>query len=223
MASEVLRKQEPGLIERRTLERVFDSKLALTKQIFAADKGQLQARVSEQLLALGSNAKEFTLAVLRYRAASGRLPIVLFDNVDQLAVPIQTHIFTTAEHFANHLGCLSVLVIREESYATAHMQKQLTAYTIRAYHLSSPSFRQMIGLRIDFATNHAVKSEKQPELGVNYKQSSYESEEILEFFDLLRQSVFGRNHNIMRLIEAISFGNMRFALTLFNNFITSGA
>ena len=61
-ASEVLRKQEPGLIERRTLERVFDSKLALTKKIFAADKGQLQARISEQLLALGSNAKEFTLA-----------------------------------------------------------------------------------------------------------------------------------------------------------------
>jgi energy-coupling factor transporter ATP-binding protein EcfA2 len=222
-ASDALRTQEPGLIERRMLERVFASKLTLINKIFATEKAQLDAKVNEELFRLSVDPQAFTLAVLKYCSAYGKLPIVLFDNVDQLAVPIQTHIFTTAEHFANHLGCLSVLVIREESYSTAQMQKQLTAYTIRAYHLSSPSFRQMIRLRIDFATHHAACTNEQPELTVSNVPLQYRSEEILEFFDLLRRSVFGRNHNIMRLIEAISFGNMRFALLLFNNFITSGA
>lgn len=220
--AEALKKARPFLQTRGALEQIFSSRLALIRTIFGADPARMDDKVNEELFALASNTKEFTIAALKHCRLLGLFPIVVFDNVDQLGIHIQTHIFTIAEHFANHLGCLSVLVIREESYSTAQMQKQLTAYTIRAYHLSSPSFRRMIRVRIDYATNDASQQQKSPNLPKR-GDIAYDPSEILEVFNLLRISVFGKNHNIMRLLEAISFGNMRFALDLFNNFILSGA
>ena len=221
--SEGLRSQHPVLNQRSVLENVFKTKLRLIDEIYAGQPVERAKRISDEIFRLASDPKEFTVAALRYCSTTTRFPLIVLDNVDQLSVDIQTHIFTTAEHFANHLGCLCVLVIREESYSTAQMQKQLTAYNIRAYHLSSPSFRDLIQLRIQFATRYAVTQNDQPELGRENTSSGTAAGEILEFFRLLQVSVFNRNHNIMRLLEAISFGNMRFALSLFNNFITSGA
>ena len=221
--SEGLRKQHALLNRKTTLLSLFKHRLRLIDEVYADQPEEHAKRVNDEILKWASDPKEFTTAALRYCSTETRFPLVVLDNVDQLSVEAQTHIFTTAEHFANHLGCLCVLVIREESYSTAQMQKQLTAYNIRAYHLSSPSFREMIQLRIQFATRHAAIESKEPEFGAVGDSRDTTAGELVEFFNLLQISVFGRNHNIMRLLQAISFGNMRFALQLFNNFITSGA
>jgi hypothetical protein len=115
------------------------------------------------------------------------------------------------------------LVIREETFSAAQMQKQLTAYAIKAYHLSSPSFRELLRLRIDYATNAASKRREQGALRGLQQPEDVSSGEILEFFNLLRTSVFHENQTIIRLLAAVSFGNMRFALQLFSNFLVSGA
>lgn len=214
--SEALRARLPDLAKRETLEIIFSPQLSILKTVFGATSTHFESRCNEELFKLATDPKAFCLACLRYVCTLQRLPMIVLDNVDQLGNDIQAHIFTTAEYFANHLGCFSILVLREETYAAAQMQKQLTAYTIKPYHLSSPSFRLMIQLRIDYATNDASKAQTTQ----HHEQTS---QEILEFFHLLRSSVFGKNHNIMRLLEAVSFGNMRFALDMFNSFITSGA
>lgn len=215
-ASSRLREQAPQLQKRAALEQMFEGDLRLNRELFADDIETLNKRIAAQLFDLASDNKRFASAALNYLAGGQRLPLVVFDNVDQLGIQAQATIFTTAQFFALHLGCLSVLVLREESYCTAQMQKQLTAYTIRPYHLSSPSFRRVIKLRLDFAANDAAKkTEDQPE--------SSRHGELLEFFHVLRRSIFSGSHNVTRLIEAVSFGNMRLALSLFNNFITSGA
>ena len=76
----------------------------------------------------------------------------------------------------------------------------------------------MIRVRIDFATRRAaeLRGDPGPPLAT-------QAREILDFFEILRRSVFDKNKNISRLIEAVSFGNMRLALELFNNFMVSGA
>ncbi len=214
--SETLRAQLPDLAKREILEKLFEPQLSILKSVFGADSTDFATRSSQELFKLSSDPKAFCLGCLRYVCTLNRLPMIVFDNVDQLGNDIQAHLFTTAEHFANHLGCFSILVLREETYAAAQMQKQLTAYTIKPYHLSSPSFRLMIRLRIDYATKDASKAQPAQSRGQN-------AQEILEFFHLLRSSIFGKNHNIMRLLEAVSFGNMRSALDMFNSFITSGA
>jgi hypothetical protein len=214
-----LKELEPALARRETLEKVFEAQLATLREIFGEHKEQLDEKLSTRLYDLASDNKEFSIAALRYSAKAGRLPVVVFDNVDQLGVDVQTHLFTVAQHFANHLGCMSILVLREETYSAAGFQRQLTAYTVRPYHLSSPRFRDLIRVRIDFATRDVAKShgqDAQPTFDQVYSG-------LKDFFDLLRKSVFHQNHNIVRLVEATSFGNMRLALNLFNNFMLSGA
>jgi hypothetical protein len=211
-----LSRRDPALLTRAVLERLCESELKLISEAFGSTP-EAERRTGEVLFGLGNDPARFSERVLQHYIRLGKMPIIVFDNVDQLGLDTQTWIFTTAERFANHLGCVSILVMREESYCQAQLQKQLTAYTIRPYHLSSPNFREMIRLRIDFATRHAASEKGRQGSPDRYYQ------ELLDFFEVLRRSVFDKNRNIARLIEATSFGNMRLALDLFNNFITSGA
>jgi len=218
-----LRAALPTVTQRPTLERIFAKRLAIIEQVYGANSPETIEKTSELLLQLAANNREFSLATLNYCREDSLLPLVVFDNVDQLGLELQAHIFTTTEHLAHHNGCLAVLVIREETFSAAQMQKQLTAYTIRPYHLSSPSFRELIRLRLEFATNAASRRRAQGSLEGFKEDQDVSADEILEFFNLLRNSVFSENLQIVKLLEAISFGNMRLALSLFSTFLLSGA
>jgi hypothetical protein len=221
-AAEAMRSNEPNLEKRAMLEKLFDKRLGLIREIYGEDSQHFETKYAEELFKLASDNREFSTAAIDHCRSEGRLPLVVFDNVDQLGIDLQAHIFTTTEHLAAHYGCLGILVIREETFSAAQMQKQLTAYSIKPYHLSSPSFRELIRLRIDYATNAAAKNTKQAPLR-GFEAEDVAAKEILDFFNLLRNSVFTENYHIVRLLEAISFGNMRLALQLFSNFLLSGA
>lgn len=47
--------------------------------------------------------------------------------------------------------------------------------------------------------------------------------DIAEFLKIVETSIFQQNRNIARFIEALCFGNMRLALSMFSTFMTSGA
>jgi hypothetical protein len=201
--------EEPRLLTRAVLEEIFSTKLVLLRELYRDDQTVRDAKIASVLYDAANDVAEFSRASLKWLASGHRLPLVVFDNVDQLPGEAQARIFGTAQSFALHLNCLCILVLREESYCTAQMQKQLTAYTIRPYHLSSPMFRKVVKVRLEFAANDAARGAGKSDL--------------LDFFRVLHQSVFERNYNIIRLVESISFGNMRLALGLFSNFLTSGA
>src|SRR5262249_31144760 len=150
-------------------------------------------RINDAIFGLGKDAETFSREVLKHYIRQGRMPLIVFDNVDQLGVGAQTWIFTTAERFATHFGCVGILVMREESYCVAQLRKQLTAYTIRPYHLSSPGFRDMIRVRIDFATRRAAELR---ETEGQEHQVAERYRDIIAFFDMLRRSVFDKNRNI---------------------------
>jgi hypothetical protein len=209
---------EPKLRTRVYLEQIFSEDIKVIREIFG-EGVNVNDRVNSHIIQWFENPKKYAESALRYCARTARLPIVVFDNVDQLRFEAQTQLFTAAQQFAHAFGCLSILVLREESYSAALMKKHLTAYTIRPYHLSSPRFKQLLELRINFAVNEAVQRARGIEAGDEEKVYG----EIVTLFDLLRRSILGTNRNIIRLVESIAYGNMRLALNLFNTFITSGA
>jgi hypothetical protein len=219
--ADALRAANPLLNVRSNLEIIFERELAVLRSIYTSTPDALEMRIQDELLKLSQDTEKFSKAALRFIVSLGRLPLIIFDNVDQLATEIQIPIYTIAQNLAIDLKCMSIVGLREESYCTAQMQRHLTAYTIRPYHLASPRFRELIEARIDLATNVAANASSQEGEVIGLKLPGNET--ILAFFNALRYSIFNRNQNIVRMIEAISFGNMRFALDLFNNFITSGA
>lgn len=216
--SRSIQKAEPKLRTRTYLEQIFSEGIGLTREIFGTG-ANADDRVNNQIMQWVEQPKKYAESALRYCARTARLPIVVFDNVDQLRFEAQAQLFTAAQQFANAFGCLSILVLREESYSAALMKKHLTAYTIRPYHLSSPRFSKLLELRINCAVYDAVNRSRESEAG--NEERVYGG--IVTLFGLLRQSMFGKNKNIIRLVESIAYGNMRLALNLFNTFITSGA
>lgn len=206
----------PNLTNRQTLEEMFKDNLNLIKEVYS-DKAN--EKVSDKLVELASNNKEFCKASIRYCVQIGKLPVVIFDNVDQLGVNAQIEIFTQAQHLAREYGCISLVVLREETYSTAQMKKQLTAYNIQAYHLSSPQFRKLVKSRIDTAIKTAEAEQREKML----TGGGYKTQQVIDFFRLLNQSVFERNRNIVKLVEAVSYGNARLALDFLNSFMISGA
>jgi hypothetical protein len=69
----------------------------------------------------------------------------------------------------------------------------------------------------------AITDAKTQAAAVTATEEQREYGNVESLLHLLERSVLGRNQNIIRLVESIAYGNMRLALTLFNNFITSGA
>ena len=212
-----VRKSDDGLSQRDTLLKIFESDLRAIYRIYE-DSSEIDDKINSKIADLYSNRKLFSEAALKYCASRHRLPIVVFDNVDQLRQEAQVQLFTAAQRFSRNYGCLTLLVLREESYNAALMKRHLTAATIKPFHLSSPRFNKLIKLRIDFAVFAAQGSTDEPnhDGGPSYQ-------DVSNLFGLVRRSLLGKNMNIIRLVESVAYGNMRMALELFNRFITSGA
>jgi len=215
----ILKDRASFLMKRGSLEGMFSARLSIMQEIYHEDEEKLTGKINDEIYKLSRDDEEFSRGALRHCVSVGRMPIIVFDNVDQLGLGVQIEVFTQCQNLARESGCMAILVLREESYCAAQMQKQLTAYTIRPYHLSSPSFRKLIRTRIDFAANAAAEDQR----GQLLTQTARERQQVVDFFRLLRDSIFEKNKNIVRLVEAVSFGNARIALDLLNAFITSGA
>jgi hypothetical protein len=146
----------------------------------------------------------------------------LSTNVDQLSPVYQAHIFLLAQRITRSVGSITVVSLREESYYAANLQRTLTAYTNRKFHIASPRFRKLIGSRLRFALDSldrktAVRDVIIPE-GI-----AFDAESIGSFLRIVEFSIFERNRNIARFIESLCFGNMRMALEMFTTFLISGA
>jgi len=151
------------------------------------------------------------------------IKVVMFvDNVDQLSPSYQAQIFMLAQRVTKIVGSITIVALREESYYSASVQRTFTAYVNRRFHIASPHFRKLVGNRISFA----LKYLEQEAEGVLFQEPGrimIDREAVSDFLKLVEFSIFERNRNIARFIEAICFGNMREALQMFATFLTSGA
>jgi hypothetical protein len=152
--------------------------------------------------------------------AEGLKPVLFIDNVDQLAPAYQSQIFLLSQRICRLLESITLVSLREESYYSANVQKTFTAFTTNKFHVASPKFREMIASRISYTINLLSQPNAETE-GADGEQLLHKS--IADFLQIVQHSIFDYNRKLARFIEAICHGNMRFALKLFTDFLTSGA
>jgi hypothetical protein len=216
-----------NLETRRNIKQVFRPDIEVLEQTVLRQPGlrgeQYQTALSPYLDKWQSNVSNYVPRLLRFAKGDRRLPVIIFiDNVDQLAPIYQAQVFLLAQRVARTVGSITVLSLREESYYTANLQKTLTAYTSRKFHIASPNFRKMIDYRIRFALD-MLENSKGPIDYVLRSGITIDRTDIAEFLKIIETSIFQQNRNIARFIEALCFGNMRLALRMFSTFMTSGA
>lgn len=208
---------------RKYLHEVFENDIAAVESTLLSEIKRGSHKYNEILSPLlfkwQQDLKSYVPRLLRYSCKRlRRIPLLLIDNVDQLAPEYQAQIFLLAQRVTRVVGCITVVALREESYYTASVQKTFTAYSSRKFHIASPHFRKMIGFRIQYAIRMISTKLRDP-LDVAKRQ---QMEDIRDFFVIVKDAMV-ENLRIGRFIKAICHGNMRFALEMFATFVTSGA
>lgn len=221
------RYQDVNLETRRNIKKAFDDNIAAIAQTALRPTltraGAFDAALSPYLEKWQADVADYVPRILRVAQSDRGLHIVLFiDNVDQLSPAHQAQVFVLAQRVTRTVGSITVLALREESYYTANLQKTLTAYTSRKFHIASPHFRRMIANRIGFALN-ILENSQGPIDYVLPSGIAIDRKAIADFLRIIETSIFEHNRNIARFIEALCFGNMRLALDMFTMFMTSGA
>ncbi len=221
------RYSSPNLESRKNIKRAFADNIEAINQTSLQPlllRGErYETALSPYLEKWQADLKLYVPQLLRLAKIQRKLGLVLFlDNVDQLSPAYQAQIFLLAQRITRTVGSITVLALREESYYTANLQKTLTAYTSRKFHIASPRFRRMIDSRIKFALD-VLEKDKGPTEYVLHSGIYIDRSAIADFLKIVETSIFERNHNIARFIEALCFGNMRQALDMFTTFMTSGA
>jgi len=214
----VLRSRDHTLQAKETLEALISDELGVIKGIYGSTPAICETKVQDALYNLLQENEKFANAALVHIVKNKNIPVIVFDNVDHLKIDAEIQIFTYAQQLARARKCISIIVLREESYCAAKMQKHLTAYNISTYHLSSPRFVELLKNRLDFASNAAAKVQRDNLLSPD----AHRNQQVLDFFQLLGKSILDPRENYLaRLIESISFGNARLALKLLEEFMTS--
>jgi len=147
--------------------------------------------------------------------------VIFIDNVDQLSPSYQANIFLLAQRITRIVESITIVSLREESYYAASVQKTFTAYSNKKFHIASPKFRELIRNRINYAIKLLNCSDKDIQIILS-SGIEMDKEAIIDFLEIVNESIFQKNKNIARFIEAICFGNMRLALQMFTTFLISG-
>ena len=215
-----------GLEKRESLKTAFHDKIVSLRDSFL-DAERLQEveyerRLSKYMEKWISDLTEYVPRIVRLAQKQGKVKVVCIDNVDQLSPEYQANIFLLAQRAVRQLEAVVIVALREESYYTASLQRAFTAYNNRKFHIASPPFRRLISSRIRYCQELLRLPEDVvlTELKAGIK---FDHKVISKFLEIIQYSIFSKNRNIARFIEALSFGNMREALDMFATFLYSGA
>jgi hypothetical protein len=175
-----------------------------------------------ELIARWKEDKAYVAERLSFRAAQQHKGvIVVLDNTDQYEGPeeLQEYCFTIAREIATKLNCLVVVAMREERFYESTIRGVLDAYQSSGFHITAPPPRDVFVKRFDYIKEllNRPRSETTGLLPVNV---DYEVTKRL--FDILTDNFKDRRSHLGNFLSACTRGNIRLALELFRDFLTSG-
>ncbi|WP_408891157.1 hypothetical protein ACJ2CR_15045 [Myxococcus faecalis] len=175
-----------------------------------------------ELLAQQLNNPTHCDAVLQYLRTLGLAVTIVIDNVDQRAPEEQLRLFLLAHELSARFDAVIVVALREESFFRAEQSGAFNAYHNIRYHIASPDVRTLLRKRVEYALD---LSEKGPgNLRLKLRSGvEINSKDIHNFMRILNDGALKENPAISQFIDAISVGNMRAALDMFNQFMVSGS
>jgi hypothetical protein len=150
--------------------------------------------------------------------------IVIIDNADQFNDEIQKNLFVFAHSLTKATLCGTVISLREGYYYKWQNSPPFDAYESNVYHITAPSYSEILQKRIDFALMKAPELEKKVR-GSNQKGYNIEfsSSDIIHFLAGLKNSILSAdNKRVIDFLNHTTYPNIREGLRLFKSFLTSG-
>lgn len=181
-------------------------------------KNELQ---SVGLASISSNIKDITILFSLLTLKGYTISLVL-DNVDQhsyVSPEYQERALLIAKQLKERLKTITILTLREESFFRSTMSGVLDAFPVPVFHISSPSFEDLVRYRVDYVLDLLYKNSSEIQrLGSN-------KDVIKMFFEIIENSLRSTRKKgtaILRFMDEISGGDMRQALYFLSTFLLSG-
>ena len=162
--------------------------------------------------------EQFTCAAFRALQRRGRRIAVVLDNTDQLGESFQEKVFLLSQKLSADHQALCVVALREEKFFAAYRRGIFDAFGDRRFHIGAPDLRQVLRKRLEYGRSKfkALAAAKPDEL------SDGDLLRVDGLLGALIASTTGQNENIVRMLASVSNGDMRHALDMFREFLSSG-
>lgn len=205
------------------LRRLFSDEIEKTRLTLlynVSDESDLwHSTVNQKVDQLFADDEVYVTAALRFLRRSGRRIAVALDNTDQLGEIFQEAVFLLSQRISAEHEALAVVTLREEKFFAAYRRGIFDAFGDRRFHIGSPDLRLVLRKRLEYGRQKFEELQKQK--GV----SELSSDDYCRIDGLLRtviNSTTERNANIVRMLASVSNGDMRHALDMFREFLSSG-
>lgn len=222
---EVLARNKPfSALTAKQLREVYKSEIRqlATGPLAALEKVNKKAfelKIAEFLLEQYKNSENHNVRVLRYLATKHRIRCVfVFDNVDQHDFELQQEIFRFAHTVTAKCYAFTLLTMWEETYFKSKQSGALSAYHVTAYIIPATSVVEIIDRRLDYI----VREIEEGGLARNLVGPNAPVEDIIEFLQLVKNSIFRHGRRVRFFLECLAMGNLRKAMEIFSSFLTSG-
>nr|BFD61659.1 hypothetical protein BdHM001_03400 [Bdellovibrio sp. HM001] len=170
--------------------------------------------INAEISQLYGNNSLFISRILLNAPHRGRRVVLALDNTDQLGEKFQEQIFLFSQKLSKECRALTIVALREEKFFAAYRSGVFDAYGDRRFHIGSPNLQDVIASRLryglkKFQTEGRIKDPTQVK-------------KISTLIQSFINSATSKNQNIVRLLSCVSNGDMRYALGVFRDFVSSG-
>jgi len=180
------------------------------------DSTQYRDAVNLRIDELSKDSAAYVNAILQAIKKAGRCIVFVLDNTDQLGEQFQRAVFLYSQKLSDSFRTLSIVSLREEKFFAAFRQGLFDAYGTRKFHIGSPDLIQVLRRRLEYGIKRYMSLADEKKIG-----SEERAESIAVAKTLITVST-SSNGNIIRFLASVSVGDMRLALRMFNDFMSSG-
>jgi hypothetical protein len=179
-----------------------------------------EEKIAEFLMQQFMNFDAHYARVLRHLALKENVrSVFIFDNADQHDFDLQQEVFRFAYSVAGKCLALSIVPMWEETYLRSKQGGALAAYPASAYSIPPTSVVAIINRRLDAVMNDL---QKQGHLAQRLVGNAAPIADLTDFLGLIRDSIFYEGRRVRFFLESLAMGNLRKAMDLFSQFLTSG-
>jgi len=167
----------------------------------------------------------FVHAAIRRLIGLGRRAVFVLDNSDQLGEEFQEAVFLTARALQEEFRAICIVSLREEKFYAAYYRGVFNAFPTHKFHIGSPDLQEVLRKRLLYGAR-LLKDEPEkffPSYGqVDAGSTALKLEDCIDLLGVFTVSITQKNRNIVRMLESVAAGNIRFGLEMFRDFVGSG-
>lgn len=200
---------------RRLFEHEIDESRLTRLYGVSPDSDEWRTSVNQLVTSLFNDDERFAFAALRYVRRRGQRIAIVLDNTDQLGEKFQETVFLLAQKLSTDYHAICVVTLREEKFFAAHRRGIFDAFGDKRFHIGSPDLKVVLRRRLEYGREMFKKS----------SNGDLTPDELVAIDTLLRaliNSTTDKNANIVRMLASVSNGDMRYALDMFKEFLSSG-